>query len=125
MRIMRALPLPTPTGSPLPSRVSAAKPVYLASDAHLGATRPAHASAFHEWLEFAAAEASEILLNGDVFDFWFEYRWGHTRGHDRTLRLLRDSDERLPMQTFGYSIIYLMVLFVFLLADHYLQILLT
>ena len=37
------------------------------------------------------------------------------------LRLLRDHDERLPMQTFGYSIIYLMVLFVFLLVDHYLM----
>jgi protoheme IX farnesyltransferase len=36
-------------------------------------------------------------------------------------RLLKDSDERLPMQTFGYSVIYLMVLFVFLLADHFLQ----
>ena len=40
-------------------------------------------------------------------------------------RLLRENDERLPMQTFGYSIIYLMVLFVFLLADHYLQMILT
>jgi protoheme IX farnesyltransferase len=36
-------------------------------------------------------------------------------------RLLRENDERLPMQTFGYSIIYLMVLFAFLLTDHYLQ----
>ena len=27
----------------------------------------------------------------------------------------------LPMQTFGYSVIYLMLLFAFLLADHYLQ----
>jgi len=36
------------------------------------------------------------------------------------LRLLRVNDERLPMQTFGYSIIYLMVLFGFLLIDHYL-----
>ena len=36
------------------------------------------------------------------------------------LRLLRDQDERLPMQTFGYSVIYLMVLFIFLLVDHYL-----
>jgi len=25
------------------------------------------------------------------------------------------------MQTFGYSVIYLMLLFVFLLADHYMQ----
>jgi len=36
------------------------------------------------------------------------------------LRLLRDEDDGLPMQTFGYSIIYLMMLFAFLLADHYL-----
>jgi protoheme IX farnesyltransferase len=36
-------------------------------------------------------------------------------------RLLRDNDERLPMQTFGYSIIYLMVLFAFLLSDHFLK----
>lgn len=40
-------------------------------------------------------------------------------------RLLRENDERLPMQTFGYSIIYLMVLFVFLLSDHYLLMILT
>jgi protoheme IX farnesyltransferase len=41
------------------------------------------------------------------------------------LRLLSDNDERLPMQTFGYSVIYLMVLFVFLLCDHFLQIILS
>ena len=40
-------------------------------------------------------------------------------------RLLVDAEsieaEALPMQTFGYSVVYLMVLFIFLLADHYLQ----
>jgi protoheme IX farnesyltransferase len=40
-------------------------------------------------------------------------------------RLLQAGDkgegETLPMQTFGYSVIYLMLLFVFLLADHYMQ----
>jgi protoheme IX farnesyltransferase len=40
-------------------------------------------------------------------------------------RLLQAGDSGegadLPMQTFGYSVIYLMLLFVFLLADHYLQ----
>jgi protoheme IX farnesyltransferase len=41
------------------------------------------------------------------------------------LRLLRDTDEGLPMQTFSYSVIYLMVLFVFLLADHYLMMILS
>jgi protoheme IX farnesyltransferase len=40
-------------------------------------------------------------------------------------RLLRDNDERLPMQTFGYSVIYLMVLFVFLLSDHFLLMILS
>jgi len=40
------------------------------------------------------------------------------------LRLLSGNDERLPMQTFGYSIIYLMVLFAFLLADHFLKMIL-
>jgi protoheme IX farnesyltransferase len=41
------------------------------------------------------------------------------------LRLLRENDDSLPMQTFGYSIIYLMVLFGFLLVDHYLHMILT
>jgi protoheme IX farnesyltransferase len=34
--------------------------------------------------------------------------------------LLRSDDQRLPMRTFGYSIHYLMLLFVFLMLDHYL-----
>ena len=40
-------------------------------------------------------------------------------------RLLRDNDERLPMQTFGYSIIYLTVLFAFLLSDHFLKVIMS
>jgi protoheme IX farnesyltransferase len=34
--------------------------------------------------------------------------------------LMRDESERQAMKTFGYSIIYLMALFAFLLVDHYL-----
>ncbi|MDH3270384.1 MAG: UDP-2,3-diacylglucosamine diphosphatase [Gemmatimonadota bacterium] len=66
------------------------KPVFLASDAHLGASPPAHHRAFLAWLAHAAGEASEIIINGDLFDFWFEYRWGTTRGHDEVLAILRD-----------------------------------
>ena len=40
------------------------------------------------------------------------------------LLMMQNKDDRLPMQTFGYSIIYLMVLFIFLLADHFLKLLL-
>jgi protoheme IX farnesyltransferase len=35
------------------------------------------------------------------------------------LRLMSSKDTLLPMQTFAFSITYLMVLFIFLLADHY------
>ena len=35
------------------------------------------------------------------------------------VRLYQDDDARMPMRTFGYSIIYLMALFAFLLVDHY------
>jgi protoheme IX farnesyltransferase len=37
--------------------------------------------------------------------------------------LLKARDDRMPMQTFSYSVIYLMLLFAFLLGDHYLMIL--
>jgi protoheme IX farnesyltransferase len=40
------------------------------------------------------------------------------------LLMMQNKDDRLPMQTFGYSIIYLMVLFIFLLADHFLKLVL-
>ena len=36
------------------------------------------------------------------------------------IALLRSDDEQLPMQMFNYSIIHLMMLFAFLLLDHYL-----
>jgi len=42
------------------------------------------------------------------------------------IQLLRlPDDKRLPMQTFGYSINYLMILFIILLVDHYFLIRLT
>jgi UDP-2,3-diacylglucosamine hydrolase len=68
--------------------VTSSKPVFLASDVHLGAIPPEQEQAFMAWLEHAAAEASSIVLNGDLFDFWFEYRTGPTRGYERILRAL-------------------------------------
>jgi protoheme IX farnesyltransferase len=35
------------------------------------------------------------------------------------VRLYRNDDDRMPMRTFGFSIIYLMALFALLLLDHY------
>lgn len=39
--------------------------------------------------------------------------------------LYRNDDERMPMRTFGYSIIHLMMLFAFLLIDHYVPLILS
>jgi protoheme IX farnesyltransferase len=40
------------------------------------------------------------------------------------LRMLGGNDDSLPMETFSYSIIYLMLLFIFLLVDHYFHLIL-
>jgi UDP-2,3-diacylglucosamine hydrolase len=56
---------------------------------HLGAVRGDRERAFLAWLEHAGDAASAIVLNGDLFDFWFEYRTGTTRGHADVLGVLR------------------------------------
>jgi UDP-2,3-diacylglucosamine hydrolase len=68
----------------------APKPVYVASDVHLGAAPPRFEAAFLAWLASAAERASQVLINGDLFDFWFEYRRGIPKGHERILGLLAD-----------------------------------
>jgi len=69
--------------------VTPTKPVLVASDIHLGAASANQERAFMAWLRHAGGAASWIILNGDLFDFWFEYRWGTTRGHENVLDMLR------------------------------------
>jgi len=51
--------------------------IYFASDFHLGIpdslTSRERENCIVRWLDFIKADASEIFLMGDVFDFWFEY----------------------------------------------------
>jgi UDP-2,3-diacylglucosamine hydrolase len=82
--------------------VSDSKPVLLVSDVHLGAISPGQRAAFTEWLDHAATAAGSIIINGDLFDFWFEYRWGVTRGHDDVLGRLRGIvDAGVPITLVG------------------------
>ena len=77
-------------------------PVYLASDAHLGATAPARDQAFRHWLRHAADVAGTVVINGDLFDFWFEYGSVVPRGHTRTLGLLAEiADNGTPVVVMG------------------------
>jgi UDP-2,3-diacylglucosamine hydrolase len=63
-------------------------PIYLASDVHLGVVPPETERAFLAWLDHCGGAASQVILNGDLFDFWFEYRSAIPRGHTRTLGAL-------------------------------------
>lgn len=46
---------------------------FIASDVHLGAVPRATERRFVRFLEHVGAEGVSLILNGDVFDFWFEY----------------------------------------------------
>ncbi len=68
--------------------------IYFASDFHLGA-RPR--LAIHEresrivrWLDSIKADAAELYLMGDVFDFWFEYATVVPKGYIRFLGKLAE-----------------------------------
>jgi UDP-2,3-diacylglucosamine hydrolase len=78
------------------------KPVYITSDAHLGGVAPQREESFLAWLAHAGGAASRVILDGDLFDFWFEYVWGVPRGYDRVLRLLREVvDGGVPVTLMG------------------------
>lgn len=66
------------------------KPVFITSDVHLGAVPQDTVASFHRWLVHAAESGGSIVVNGDLFDFWFEYRSAIPRGHVRTLGLLAE-----------------------------------
>ncbi len=73
-------------------------PVVFLSDAHLGAEAPgreaARAARLHGFLDSLAGRISTLVVVGDLFDFWFEYRTAIPRRHFATLAALarlRDS----------------------------------
>ena len=63
-------------------------PCYVLSDAHLGAAPPEREQALVEFLRTLPGRAGSVLINGDLFDFWFEWRHVMPRGHVRTLGAL-------------------------------------
>jgi len=51
-----------------------AQQLVIVQDAHLGAAPPAADLALMEFLEQVPALGDALLVNGDLFDFWFAYR---------------------------------------------------
>ena len=49
-------------------------PCYVISDVHLGHASPAVERAVVSFLHGLAGRAGSLLINGDLFEFWFEWR---------------------------------------------------
>lgn len=76
--------------------------VVFLSDAHLGAlSGEAEASrirSLHQFLESLPGRAGQLVIAGDLFEFWFEYRTAIPRRHFATLSVLRRlRDAGLPI----------------------------
>lgn len=58
------------------------------ADAHLGQVPPAVEAAFHRFLRAVPDLGDALLINGDLFDFWFEYGAVIPRRHFATVAAL-------------------------------------
>lgn len=78
------------------------KPVYITSDVHLGAVPEKTERAFLSFLEHVGAEASRLVIPGDLFDFWFEYGDVIPGEHFRVLAALAELvDAGVPVLVTG------------------------
>ncbi|TVR84303.1 MAG: UDP-2,3-diacylglucosamine diphosphatase [Saprospirales bacterium] len=82
------------------------KKIYFASDFHLGLKTQKLSARERElivcnWLDHISDSAEEILLVGDLFDFWFEYSSVVPKGFTRFLgKLAEISDSGVPVSVF-------------------------
>ena len=65
-------------------------PCYVFSDAHLGAASAERERGLVSFLRSRIGQPGSLVVNGDLFDFWFEWRRVEPRGHFRTLAALAD-----------------------------------
>ena len=76
--------------------------VVVVADAHLGQVPPAAEAAFHRFLEAVPDLGDALLINGDLFDFWFEYKTVVPRKHFATIARLRQLCARgIPVTFLG------------------------
>jgi UDP-2,3-diacylglucosamine hydrolase len=87
------------------SYLPASKKLYFASDFHLGV--PSHRESLERekkivrWLSSIQDEAAVIFLLGDIFDFWFEYKYVIPKGFIRLQGKLAElSDSNIPVIIF-------------------------
>jgi len=68
--------------------------VYFISDVHLGIDTDLSSlereELLIEWLRYASADATDIYIIGDLFDYWYEYRSVVPKGYFRLFTALHD-----------------------------------
>lgn len=79
--------------------------VYFASDFHLGIDAKLDSKNREKqicsWLHSIGTEATDILLMGDLFDFWFEYQYAVPKGFVRLIGTMAElSDAGVKLQVF-------------------------
>lgn len=91
---------------PVSINLKSGKKIFLASDFHLGV--PDFESSLQRekkivrWLEQIRPEAEVIFLVGDIFDFWFEYKYAVPKGYIRLLGKLAElTDNGIPVIFFS------------------------
>lgn len=71
-------------------------------DAHLGSADVRDEEAFHEFLDAVPSLGGRLIITGDLFDFWFEYRAVIPRRPFKTLAKLAVLRERgVAVEMFG------------------------
>jgi len=84
------------------SSIPKGKKIFFASDFHLGAPNPEESKKREKkitaWLDEVADQAACIMLVGDIFDFWFEYKHAIPKGHARFMgKIASLSDRGIPI----------------------------
>ena len=79
--------------------------IYFASDAHLGARFHSDPLAVEQrlvrWLDQIKADATEVWFLGDMFDYWYEYKYVVPKGHARFLGKLAELSDAGIQNTSG------------------------
>jgi UDP-2,3-diacylglucosamine hydrolase len=77
-------------------------PCYIISDIHLGHASPDTERALIAFMRSLPGRAGSLLINGDLFEFWFEWRSVVPRSGVRVLAALMDlRDAGLPVTMIG------------------------
>ena len=93
------------------------KRYFFISDIHLGLQEKEKEKAKEKllvrFLEFAGQNCDELFIVGDLYDYWFDYKWVYQKGNFRTLTSLQDLTDN------GVKINYFMGNHEFMRADFY------